>query len=162
VIRTPFRSLGYLSASHDIPQRFRPNPYRDDPSDVLYYTGDLGQYRLDGTVDILVRCDNQVKIRGVRVEPQEVATVLHTCPKEQGCTVLGQPDLKEGMALTAYVVVYPDTSLSGLDLRTFLSARIHMRLYRRNMYCWNIYRSPPMARSTGKPYKASLPRPSYK
>ncbi|MEX2492635.1 MAG: amino acid adenylation domain-containing protein [Nitrospirales bacterium] len=124
VIRTPFRSLGYLMPSDDIHSRFRPNPYRDDPSDILYYTGYLGRYRLDGTIDILGRRDDQVKIRGVRVEPQEVAAVLQTCPEVQGCTVLGHPDLKGEMALTAYVVTHPDTSLSGTDLRTFLSARI--------------------------------------
>jgi acyl carrier protein len=110
--------------SHDIPPRFKTNPYRDDPSDVLYYTGDLGRYRLDGSVDILGRRDDQVKIRGVRVEPQEVASVLQTCPEVQRCAVLGHSDLKGEMALTAYVVTHPDTSLSVPDLRTFLSARI--------------------------------------
>jgi acyl-CoA synthetase (AMP-forming)/AMP-acid ligase II len=95
---------------------------------VLYYTGDLGRYRLDGTVDILGRRDDQVKIRGVRVEPQEVAAVLHTCPEVQRCAIFGHPDLKGEMALTAYVVTHPDTSLSGSDLRTFLSARISQAL----------------------------------
>ncbi len=124
VIRTPFRSLGYLTLSDNSPGRFTPNPYRNDPSDVLYKTGDLGRYRLDGTLDILGRRDDQVKIRGVRVEPQEVAAVLHTCPDVQSCTVLGHADLKGEMALTAYVVRHTNATVTAHDLRTFLSARL--------------------------------------
>ena len=124
VIRTPFRSLGYLAPSDNTPERFIPNPYRDDPSDILYKTGDLGRYRLDGTLDILGRRDDQVKIRGVRVEPQEVAAALHTYPEVQSCTVLGHPDVKGEMALTAYVVSHPNTAVNAHDLRTFLSTRL--------------------------------------
>jgi amino acid adenylation domain-containing protein len=124
IIRTPFRSLGYLQANDDTPPRFVPNPYRDDPTDVLYHTGDLGRYRLDGTVEILGRRDDQVKIRGVRVEPQEVAAVLSTCPEVQMCTVLASRDNQDEIALTAFVVPQPDTSLSGSAMRTYLSARI--------------------------------------
>ena len=40
--------------------------------DIVYYTGDLGRYRSDGLVEILGRIDNQVKIRGVRIEPEEI------------------------------------------------------------------------------------------
>ena len=124
VIRTPFRSLGYLQPKDDIPQRFIPNPYRNDPSDVLYHTGDLGRYRLDGTVDILGRRDDQVKIRGVRVEPQEVTAMLSKCPEVQMCTVLACRNNKNEIALTAYVVAQSNTSLSSFSLRTYLSSRI--------------------------------------
>jgi amino acid adenylation domain-containing protein len=124
VIRTPFCSLGYLNAEEEIQSRFVPNPYRNDPTDWLYHTGDLGRYRLDGTVEILGRRDDQVKIRGVRIEPQEVTAMLDTCPEVQTCTVLAGRDKEDEIALTAFVVLQLDASLSGSAMRTYLSARM--------------------------------------
>jgi amino acid adenylation domain-containing protein len=124
VIRTPYCSLGYLHADDDIARRFVPNPYRHDPTDWLYYTGDLGRYRLDGTVEILGRRDDQVKIRGVRIEPQEVTAVLGTCPDVQTCTVLAGPDAQGEMGLTAYVVAKPACPVTMASIRHYLSKRV--------------------------------------
>ena len=44
VLRTPFRSLGYLNLPEETARCFRPNPFRDDASDLLYFTGDRGRY----------------------------------------------------------------------------------------------------------------------
>jgi acyl carrier protein len=101
-----------------------PNPYRHDPTDWLYYTGDLGRYRLDGTVEILGRRDDQVKIRGVRIEPQEVTAVLGTCPDVQTCTVLAGPDAQGEMGLTAYVVAKPACPVTMASIRHYLSKRV--------------------------------------
>ena len=57
-------------------QRFTRNPFRDDPNDLVYRTGDRGRYRSDGTLEILGRLDFQVKIQGVRVEPEEVSAAI--------------------------------------------------------------------------------------
>src|SRR6185437_6500763 len=48
VIRTPYRTLGYIEAAAHQRSRFVPNHFRDDPKDVLYFTGDRGRYREDG------------------------------------------------------------------------------------------------------------------
>jgi len=72
--------------------------------DRLYYTGDLGRYRLDGTLDILGRLDQQLKIRGVRVEPGEVAAVLARHPAVAAVAVVPQPDRRGEIALVAYIV----------------------------------------------------------
>jgi len=70
VLRTPFRTLGYVNAPGEMRRHFVPNPFRGgDPSDLLYYTGDRGRYRPDGSLDLVGRPDDQLKIRGVRVEP---------------------------------------------------------------------------------------------
>src|SRR5207249_1440442 len=71
VLRTPFRSLGYINNAEENKKRFLKNPNRDDERDLLYYSGDRGRYRLDGSVEILGRLDHQVKIRGIRIEPGE-------------------------------------------------------------------------------------------
>ncbi|MGH8515237.1 MAG: hypothetical protein ACREV8_15115, partial [Gammaproteobacteria bacterium] len=72
VIRTPSRTLGYLNPSSETRASFRKNPFRDDDADWLYYTGDSGRYRPDGSLEIGSRLDDQVKINGVRIEPAEV------------------------------------------------------------------------------------------
>src|SRR4029077_5173053 len=76
VLRTPFRSLGYVNAPEEIQQRFVKNPFHDEAQDLVFFTGDAGRYRSNGTLEILGRLDDQVKIRGVRVEPAEVTAIL--------------------------------------------------------------------------------------
>ena len=76
VIRTLFRTLGYVNAAEEQARRFVGNPFRADAGDVLYRTGDLGRHRPDGTLMVLARLDLQIKIRGVRIEPDEVRATL--------------------------------------------------------------------------------------
>ena len=52
------------------------NPKRDDPGDRIYRTGDRGRYRYDGVLEILGRLDDQIKIRGIRIEPVEIQSVM--------------------------------------------------------------------------------------
>ena len=75
-IRTPYRSLGYCNLEEETRARFITNPFTDDPSDVIYLTGDCGAYRPDGTVQLFGRVDDQIKINGVRIEPAEAAAAL--------------------------------------------------------------------------------------
>jgi amino acid adenylation domain-containing protein len=123
VIRTPFRSLGYLNAAPMDQQRFAANPFRSaDDQDLVYYTGDRGRYRPDGAVEILGRLDDQVKIRGMRVEPDEVNAVLARYPAVQESIVLaretdGTPSEK---FLVAYVVAAGQPAPTARDLRQFL------------------------------------------
>ena len=110
VLRTPFRSLGYLNAPEDERARFRANPFRDDPEDVLYHTGDRGRYRPDGALEILGRLDDQVKIRGVRIEPGEVAATLARHPGVGSCAVVTCRDDHGQAGLAAYVVAPPESA----------------------------------------------------
>ena len=96
VLRTPFRSLGYVNAIREQQDRFVPNPFRIDGDDVVYRTGDRGRYRLDGSVAIHGRFDDQVKIRGVRVEPAEVAAVLSGHRSVASCVVVPRPHDQRG------------------------------------------------------------------
>ena len=87
VLRTPFRTLGYINAPEEQRRRFVKNPFRDNPQDLVYYTGDRGRYRPDGTLEILGRLDDQVKVRGVRVEPGEITAILGQHPHVKACFV---------------------------------------------------------------------------
>ncbi len=122
VIRTPLRSLGYLGQPEETERRFRPNPWRDDASDKLYFTGDLGRVRPDGALEILGRMDDQVKIRGVRIEPAEVMAVLARHPAVRQCAVLPRPGPDGSTRLVAYVVSAETVEADAL--RTHLAAQL--------------------------------------
>jgi amino acid adenylation domain-containing protein len=121
VLRTPFATRGYLSPEDNQRRGFRPNPFRDDPQDVVYWTGDRGSYRQDGALEFRGRADDQVKIRGVRIEPAEVAAVLRRHPDVQACFVAGSGSGHE-VSLRAYVVIKPKSEPNAADLRNFASA----------------------------------------
>jgi acyl carrier protein len=103
VLRTPFRTLGYLNAPEEASRRFVPNPFRDDPADLLYRTGDRGRYRHDGCLEFLGRLDLQVKVRGVRVEPEEVEAALARHPAAASSAVVAAPGADGEPRLVAWV-----------------------------------------------------------
>ncbi len=120
-VRTPHLAKGYLGDPGLTSERFLTNPWTGSAEDRLYRTGDLGRYRLDGTVEFLGRVDDQVSIRGFRVEPGEVQAVLHhhQAVKEAAVVAVPGPD---GPGLAAYVV--PEGEPRTSDLRQFLRQRL--------------------------------------
>jgi amino acid adenylation domain-containing protein len=116
VIRTPFRSLGYINATEENRQRFVKNPFSDDERDLVYFTGDLGRYRPDGSLEILGRTDNQVKIRGVRVEPGEIQTLLCQHSAVRHAFVTAREDVPGEKRLVAYLVA--DLAVDRVPLQT--------------------------------------------
>src|SRR4029079_3461633 len=67
---------GYLGQPRLTAERFVPDPFATRPGSRLYRTGDLGRQHPDGGLDFVGRIDNQVKVRGFRVEPGEVEECL--------------------------------------------------------------------------------------
>ena len=126
-IRTPFRTLGYLNAPDATAQVFVPNPFRDDPTDLIYKTGDSGFYRADGILVMRGRIDNQVKIRGMRVEPGEVEAAIAHCSAVAEVAVVAHEHETNGKFLAAYIVpknnVSEETGL-GAEVRDFLRQRL--------------------------------------
>jgi amino acid adenylation domain-containing protein len=120
VLRTPFRSLGYINAPEENRKRFIKNPFRDDEEDLLYRTGDRGRYRLDGSLEILGRLDHQVKIRGVRVEPDEVMAILQRHPAVRQAVVVAREDVPGDKRLVAYIVTTRAPAPASSELRSFL------------------------------------------
>ncbi len=119
-IRTPHRTLGYLNPTQADAASFTINPFTNAPQDLIYATGDSGQYREDGALLIGGRTDFQVKIDGVRVEPEGVQAVLQSHPAIAACAVLAVPVSPASATLHAYVVQVPGAVLTGADLRAWL------------------------------------------
>ncbi|KAG7451747.1 acetyl-CoA synthetase-like protein [Guyanagaster necrorhizus] len=80
-------SKGYLGLDDLTSQRFLADPFRGGRK--MYNTGDIGRWRDDGSIDHLGRVDDQVKIKGFRVELDGVSAAMLTCPDVTGaCAVL--------------------------------------------------------------------------
>ena len=123
VIRTPFRTLGYINAAEEQQRRFIQNPFTDDTNDLIYRTGDRGRYQPDGTLAILGRLDEQIKIRGVRIEPDEVTTRLMRHSSVRSCIVVPCKDSNGENALAAYVVMAKGNHEVG-ELRLYLGKHL--------------------------------------
>ena len=125
IIRTSFRTLGYLNVAKVSRTGFVPNPFRDDLCDVVYRTGDCGSYDNEGLLRISGRLDDQVKIRGNRVEPAEVAAILAQYPGMRECAVVAREDANGEKCLVAYLAQNPGRAkLSVLALCDFLKQKL--------------------------------------
>jgi amino acid adenylation domain-containing protein len=113
---------GYLNRPAATAEQFLPNP-RGGPSARMFRTGDLVRMLPDGALLFLGRRDDQVKVRGYRVEPGEVEAALARHPGVRQAAVVTRRDNLAGAVLVAYVVA-GDSGVSTTDLRAFLAARL--------------------------------------
>jgi acyl carrier protein len=95
---------GYLGQPALTATAFVPNPFGDSEGARLYRTGDLVRHRPDGRLDFMGRRDHQVKIRGHRIEPDEIKSVLAAQPGVRDCVVVARKADEQGDRLIAYVV----------------------------------------------------------
>ncbi|MBS0237569.1 MAG: LLM class flavin-dependent oxidoreductase [Proteobacteria bacterium] len=95
---------GYLGRPELTEERFVRNPFGSD-DERLYRTGDLGRWLPNGTIEYLGRLDQQVKIRGHRIEPGEIESVLDRHPSvKQSAVVPRSDEVSSEQRLIAYVV----------------------------------------------------------
>jgi non-ribosomal peptide synthase protein (TIGR01720 family) len=118
---------GYLNRPDVTAERFVPNPFAKTPGDRLYKTGDLVRYREDGAVEFIGRIDNQVKVRGFRVELGEIEQALSEHPLVQQAVVLAPLDQAGTRRLVAYVVPKAHEDGGGVKwdaVRAYLRERL--------------------------------------
>ncbi|HEX8189889.1 MAG TPA: phosphopantetheine-binding protein, partial [Pyrinomonadaceae bacterium] len=101
---------------------FVPNPFGTDPEDLVYRTGDLGRILEDGNYEFLGRKDQQVKIRGVRVELREIEDLLSRHEAVREMAVIDADDADGNKYLCAYVVLRDGADAAGL--KEFLAASL--------------------------------------
>jgi amino acid adenylation domain-containing protein len=118
-------ALGYHNRPELNAERFVPNPFSSQPGARLYRTGDLGRWLPDGNLLYLGRRDRQVKVRGVRIELDEVQAVLALHPAVADCVVQArQRDSAAGLELAAYYVARPGATPAPGELRRHLAGRL--------------------------------------
>jgi len=103
----PALARGYWSQPELTAKSFVCNPFGTKSREFLYKTGDLARYLPDGNIEFLGRIDNQVKLRGFRIEPGEIETVLGQHPMVQRCAVLVKKGQDNEKQLVAYIVLVP-------------------------------------------------------
>jgi amino acid adenylation domain-containing protein len=122
----PVVTRGYWGRPALTATSFVPDPFSDVPGSRLYRTGDLARFLADGSIDCLGRIDDQLKIRGVRIEPGEIEAVLLEDPSMREAAVLAVGDTPESRRLVAFVV--PE---SGGEAMTGVPAELRERLRQR-------------------------------
>jgi amino acid adenylation domain-containing protein len=116
---------GYLSRPDLTADRFVPDPFAD--GERLYRTGDLARWHRDGNLEFLGRTDQQLKIRGFRVEPGEIEAVLAAHPAVREAAVVARQDpgvdLKIGARRLVAYVATQGTVTAG-ELRAAMRERL--------------------------------------
>ncbi|SDX73370.1 non-ribosomal peptide synthase domain TIGR01720/amino acid adenylation domain-containing protein [Pseudomonas syringae] len=116
---------GYIGQPALTAERFVPDPFAEDGSRV-YRSGDRMRRNHQGLLEFIGRADDQVKVRGYRVEPAEVARVLLSLPAVAQVSVLALPvdEDESRLQLVAYCVAAAAASLTVDSLREQLTARL--------------------------------------
>ncbi|WP_437819707.1 amino acid adenylation domain-containing protein [Sorangium sp. So ce1078] len=103
-------------------ERFCPDPFAATPGARMYRTGDRARFRADGALEFMGRVDDQVKVRGYRVEPAEIESVIASFPAVREAVVVARDD-GDGARLYGYLAAEPHGP-SDDDLRERIAARL--------------------------------------
>ncbi|MGK3989851.1 amino acid adenylation domain-containing protein [Sorangium sp. So ce136] len=117
-------SIGYLDRPGLTAERFVPDPFSGVAGARLYRTGDLARFRPDGAVEFLGRADNQIKLRGYRIETGEIEAALDQHPAIKASAVVCRDAGLAHKELVAYLVEDPAfaaQSRQGSELREQLT-----------------------------------------
>ena len=121
-IRTPYAAIGYHGDPELTQAAFLPNPFTGDAEDRVYRTGDFARLLPSGDLEFLGRRDQQVKVRGVRVEMAEIENLLRSHAGVLDVAVVDVDDADGYKLLCAYLVVEPGTGTA--EVREHLVERL--------------------------------------
>ncbi len=115
---------GYLRRPSLTAERFVPDSFSMISGARLYRTGDLARYRVDGTLEYLGRSDQQVKVRGHRIEPGEIENVLVCHPQIRQAVVVTHAFAADDLRLVAYLVPTATDLPTARALQAYLQTRL--------------------------------------
>lgn len=139
-------AIGYHGRPALTADRFIPDPF-GPPGSRLYRTGDRVRQRADGQLEFLGRFDNQVKVRGFRVEPGEIEAAILACEGVRQAAVIAR-----GESLLAYIVGTADIG----ELRAELEQTLPLHMM---PAAWTRLPALPLTVS-GKVDRKALPDPT--
>lgn len=112
--------LGYMQNAELTSKSFINNPFISNT--IMYKTGDLGTYQKDGEILCLGRADHQVKIRGLRIELEEIESILLKYPSIENCVTVKKVSPDGHEFLCAYYTSFEN--ISSADLRATLALKL--------------------------------------
>ncbi|MGE5409772.1 MAG: amino acid adenylation domain-containing protein, partial [Clostridiales bacterium] len=119
--------LGVARGYHDRPEvtseRFIPDPFSNNGGERLYKTGDMARFLDDGNIEFLGRIDNQVKLRGFRVELGEIESALTEIDFVKEAVVIAREDKPGNKRLVAYLVL-SDRETKQVNFKNILSDKL--------------------------------------
>jgi surfactin family lipopeptide synthetase A len=149
--------LGYLNRKQLTDERFILDPFSRNQRGRLYRTGDLARINDEGNLVYLGRVDNQVKVKGYRIELDEVEMILSQSQGVRDCAVLAREDSTGERRLIAYVVV-DETEQTIDELRKTLKTKVPDYMVPTTFVTME---SLPLTRN-GKVDRQALPAPDRK
>jgi len=150
-------TCGYLNRPELTAEKYVADPFAGTPSARMYRTGDLGSFLADVRIVFKGRVDNQIKVRGFRVELGEIETVLRRHPTVQDCAVIAREDVAGDKRLVAYIVAAPSAILEFPDLHNWL--KDHLPDYMVPVACVEMPQLP--LSPNGKVDRKNLPAPEF-
>jgi len=148
---------GYLNRPEWTAERFLDDPFHSKPGARMYRTGDLARYRSNGEIEFLGRNDQQVKVRGFRIEPGEIEARLAEHPAVREAVVVARED-GEDKRLVAYFTIRQEAAPDVDELRRHLAR--HLPEYMVPVAYVSLVQLP--LTSNGKLDRKALPAPDAK
>ncbi len=146
---------GYLNRPELNAERFVSDPFAKSVDARLYRTGDLVRYRKNGEIEFLGRIDNQVKVRGFRVELGEIESALAEHPAVREAVVVARKDSGD-KHLAGYLVLSNGVKPSIDEIRQYLSEKLPEHMVPSVLV---VLESLPLS-PTGKVDRLALPPPN--
>jgi amino acid adenylation domain-containing protein len=115
---------GYFDRPELTAVRFVPDPFAGQPGGRLYRTGDRARLRADGDIELLGRLDQQVKVRGFRIEPGEIESVLASSPAVREALVTTFEPRPGDLRLVAYAAPTEGSGATVESLRSSIRERL--------------------------------------
>src|ERR1043166_2305293 len=150
---------GYWKRADLTAEKFIPNPFAESvAATLLYKTGDMVRYLPDGNIEFLQRIDDQVKVRGYRIELKEIESVLREQQGVKEAVVVLREDEPGQKRLLSYVTATESTQLSSSSLLEALGERLPEYMVPSALV---LLQTLPLL-ANGKVDRKSLPAPEWK
>jgi amino acid adenylation domain-containing protein len=117
-------SRGYFKQPDLTAEKFIPNPLSQEPGALLYKTGDLGRRLPGGSIEFAGRVDDLVKVRGFRVELEEITKTIRQHPEIKDACVVALNTESDSSRIIAYAVRIPGSNFSAVDLRSHIRKKL--------------------------------------
>ncbi len=149
---------GYWNRPELTAQKFLPDPFANKPGALLYRTGDLARLKADGDFEFIGRLDDQIKIRGHRIELAEVRGAIISHPEVRQLFLMAREDSPGDRRLVAYLTLRQALPSAPDLLRQWVRQKLPSHMV---PSAFVILDSIPL-NTNGKVDRAALPPPSHR